>query len=173
MFQPGDLVVYGTTGVCRVETISTPNSRGPDRHKQYYQLNPLYQDGFIYAPVDGIKVPVRAVTTREEAEELIDQIPHIQAEAYRAPTMQALAQYYQSAIRNCNCRSMLELIMSIYAKQRQAEARKRRLGMVDERYMKQATRLLHGELAVALDIPYEQVEPYIAQRLAAMKQNDA
>ena len=49
-------------------------------------------------------------------------------------------------------------------KQRQAEAQKRRLGMVDERYMKQAERLLYGELSAALDIPYEEVQPYIARR---------
>ena len=55
--------------------------------------------------------------------------------------------------------------MSIYLKWRQAEAQKRRLGMVDERYMKQAERLLYGELAAALDIPYEEVQPYIARRV--------
>lgn len=55
--------------------------------------------------------------------------------------------------------------MSIYAKQRQAETQKRRLGMVDERFMKQAERLLYGELSVALGIPFDQVEPYIARRV--------
>jgi len=40
MFQPGDLVVYGTTGVCRVESIDRPNLTGADRKKEYYQLNP-------------------------------------------------------------------------------------------------------------------------------------
>ena len=28
MFQAGDLVVYGTTGVCRVESIDQPNMTG-------------------------------------------------------------------------------------------------------------------------------------------------
>ncbi len=55
--------------------------------------------------------------------------------------------------------------MSIYAKQRQAETQKRRLGMVDERYMKQAERLLHGELFAALSITLEEVQPYIARRV--------
>ena len=41
MFQPGDLVVYGTTGVCRVEEITRPNSTGPDRDRQFYLLKPL------------------------------------------------------------------------------------------------------------------------------------
>ena len=164
MFQPGELLVYGATGVCRVEEITAPDFTRADRGRRYYLLRPLHQDGVIYAPVDSGKVPIRPVISREEAEALIDLIPSIRAEACHAPTMQALAQHYQSAVRSHNCRELLELTMSIYLKRRQAEAQKRRLGMVDERYMKQAERLLYGELSAALDIPYEEVQPYIARR---------
>ena len=165
MFQPGDLVVYGTTGVCRVEEITKPNLTGADRNRSYYLLKPLYQDGVIYTPAEGGKVPMRPVISAGEAEALIDLIPSIHAEACRAPTLQALAQHYQSAVRSHDCRDLVELMMSIYAKQKQAEAQKRRLGMVDERYMKQAERLLYGELSIALDIPFEEVQPYIARRV--------
>ena len=165
MFQAGDLVIYGTTGVCRVESIDQPNKTGPDRHRKYYQLKPLYQDGVIFTPGDSTKVSIRPVISREEAECLIDLIPSMQAEAYRAPTLQALAQHYQTAVRSHNCRDLIELMMSIYTKQKQAESQKRRLGMVDERYMKQAERLLYGEFAIALDLPVEEVQPYIARRV--------
>ena len=165
MFQPGELVVYGTTGVCRVEGITRPNLSGPDRNKTYYLLKPLYQDGVIYAPVENAKVPMRPVISAKEAEALIDLIPTIKAEVFRGPTLQALAQHYQSAVRTSDCKELVELMMSIYAKRRQAEAQNRRLGMVDERYMKQAERLLHGELSVALGIPLEEVQPYIARRV--------
>ena len=57
--------------------------------------------------------------------------------------------------------------MAIHLKRRRAEAQNRRLGMVDERVMKQAEQLLFGELAAALDIPYEEVQPYIAGRMQA------
>ena len=71
MFQPGELLVYGTTGVCRVEEITTPDITRADRGRRYYLLKPLYQDGVIYAPVDSDKVPIRPVISREEAEALI------------------------------------------------------------------------------------------------------
>ena len=169
MFQPGELVVYGTTGVCRVEAVTRLNAAGPDRDKQYYQLNPFYQDGMIYTPVDNTKISIRPVITREEAEALIDLIPTMKAEVYHAPTLQALAQHYQSAVRSHDCRELIELMMSIYAKQKEAESHKRRLGLVDERYMKQAERLLHGEFSVALGIPFEEVPAYISRRIAAAK----
>ena len=161
MFEKGQLLVYGTTGVCRVEDITTPDT-GPGRGRQYYLLKPLQQDGVIYAPVDSRKVPIRPIISRQEAEALIGLIPSIRAEACHAPTLQALAQHYQNAVHSHDCRALLELTMSIYAKQRQAEAQ---MGMVDERYMKQAERLLHGELSAALGIPYEEVPAYIARRV--------
>ncbi|WP_295581270.1 CarD family transcriptional regulator [uncultured Oscillibacter sp.] len=171
MFQPGDLVIYGTTGVCRVEEIARPNKSGPDRDRQYYLLKPLHQDGVIYTPADSSKVPMRPVISAKEAEALIDLIPTVEAKVCRAPTLQALAQHYQTAVRSNDCKDLIEMVMSIYAKQKQAEAQKRRLGMVDERYMRQAERLLHGELSAALGIPFEAVPPYIADRVAQMKKS--
>ena len=58
-------------------------------------------------------------------------------------------------------------------KRRQAEANNRRLGMVDERYMKQAERLLYGELSAALEIPFEDVESYIASRVEGRADGNA
>ncbi len=168
-YRENDLVVYGTTGVCRVEGICRPNLTGADRDREYYLLKPLHQDGIIYAPLENAKVPMRPVISQAEVEDHIALIPTIRAEIRRAPTLQALAQDYQASVRTGDCRDLLELVMSIYAKRVQAESQKRRLGMVDERYMKQAERLLYGEFAVVLGIDYDAVQPYIRDRLAAME----
>lgn len=52
MFQPGDLVVYGPTGVCRVEAVTCPKPAPGEKERPYYQLRPLHQDGVIYTPAD-------------------------------------------------------------------------------------------------------------------------
>ena len=163
VFEKGQLLVYGTTGVCRVEDITTPDT-GPGRGRQYYLLKPLQQDGVIYAPVDSRKVPIRPIISRQEAEALIGLIPSIRAEACHAPTLQALAQHYQNAVHSHDCRALLELTMSIYAKRCQAEQHNRRLGLVDERYGRHAERLLFGELAAALGLPYDEVPGFLFSR---------
>ena len=165
MYQPGELVVYVATGVCLVEDLT--HLPGGVRKIQYYLLKPLWQDGVIYAPVDSEKVPMRPVISREEAEALIDQIPGIQAAVCRGPTVQAMAQQYQSAVRDGGHQALIEMMKAIYRKRDQAEAKNRRLGLVDERYMKQAERLLYGELATALEVPFDQVAGYVAGRLEA------
>lgn len=80
MYHVGELIVYGGTGVCRVEAVETPQQRGPEAGRQYYLLKPLYQDGTIRIPVDS-KVFMRPVISRQEAEALIDAIPGMHAEA--------------------------------------------------------------------------------------------
>ena len=162
-------MVYGSTGVCQVLSVDRQHSpAGPRQERLYYRLKPLHQDGTIYTPVDNDKVIMRPVISRQEAEALIDAIPSLPPMTCRAATTQALTQQYQAAVRRGDCRSLMELTLSIQAKRRQAEAQNRRLGLVDERFMKQAERLLFGELSAALGIPYEQVQPYIARRMAAL-----
>ena len=165
MFQPGELVVYGATGVCRVESIQQPEPHSALQGKTCYLLKPLYQDGVIYTPVENAKVPIRPVMTREEADALIGQIPTMQTEACRAPTIQALTQHYQAVIRTHDCRELLGLVISIRAKRRQLSDQNRRLGMVDERFLKQAEQLLYGELAVALRLSPEEVQAAVDRRL--------
>ena len=67
MFQAGDLLVYGTTGVCRVLSIDRRQERvGSTRQERlYYQLKPIYQGGLIYTPVDNDKVSMRPIISRK------------------------------------------------------------------------------------------------------------
>lgn len=164
MYQPGQLVVYGGTGVCRVEGLADPDPKG-NSIKQFYLLTPLYQAGIIYTPLEGGKVPMRPVMTTEEANALIDRIPELCAEIYRERTLQLLAQRYQTVLQSGDCADLLELTMSVYRKRKLAEEQKHRLGLVDEKYGKQAERLLFGELAVALDISIEEVPSYIDEKV--------
>ena len=164
MYQAGELVFYGSSGVCRVEGLGNPDPR--DRSgKQFYLLKPLYQDGVIYTPLDSGERMMRPVMSAEDARALIAQIPTIRPEAFRERTLQLLSQRYQTLLQSGNGRDLLELTMSVYQKRRQAEKQNRRLGMVDEKYGRQAERLLFGELAVALDIPVDQVPAYISSRM--------
>ncbi len=163
MYQEGELVVYGATGVCRVEGFGNPDPR--DRSgRTYYVLKPLYQDGYVYTPVDG-GAGMRPVMSADAARELIALIPSIHPEVFRERTLQLLSQRYQSLMQTGDCRDLLKLTMSVREKRIQAERQNRRLGMVDEKYGRQAERLLFGELAVALDIPINAVPSYIAEQM--------
>ena len=97
MYQVGELIVYGGTGVCRVEAVETPQQRGPEAGRQYYLLKPLYQDGTIRIPVDS-KVFMRPVISRQEAEALIDAIPGMHAEACHERNFTQLAARFMKRV---------------------------------------------------------------------------
>lgn len=162
MFCVNDKVVYGGTGVCRVAGITEM----PGRDRLYYVLEPLFQSGVIYAPIDG-RVLMRPVLSKAEAEAVIEKIPGLRAEAYHNSNVQTLTAHYEAAIKTQDMETLLRLTLSIYAKKQELESQKRKLGQVDSRYMKRAEELVHGELATALGIPREDVSEYIARRVAA------
>ncbi len=165
MYKINDLIVYGKTGVCKITDITVPENISLDRNQLYYVLQPLYQDYLIYTPVNT-KVFMRPIISAEDAERLIEMIPTTQAEAYYNGHIQALSQHYAAIIEAYNCEDLIELTMSIYAKEQVFKQQKRKLGQIDQRYMKQAEELLFGEIAVALDMPIDEVQKYIASRVA-------
>ena len=164
MYQIDDLIMYGSIGVCRVSDITEQVFN--DEDKLYYVLEPLYQSGVIYAPVDNEKVFMRPVISEEEAKSLIDDIPAIHTEIYRNSSMQQLTKYYQSVIDTHKCLDLLKLTKSIYQKKQAALAQNRHLGQIDKKFMKRAEDLLFGEFAAALHISREDVQEYIRKRLA-------
>ncbi len=165
MFKVGDLILYGGTGVCRVKEITTRDFSGAGDKQLFYTLIPLYQDCTISTPVNNRKIFMRAILSKAEAENLIDMIPTISAEAYHSPVLRELTDHYEASLKTHDCADLIELTMSIYAKKEYMEQQKLKFGAVDERFMKRAEELLFGEFAAALDIPKESVPDYIAERV--------
>ena len=164
MFEIGDLIVYSGEGVCRVEGIGTPPLVGVNKQRQYYSLKPLYRAGMVYAPVDS-NVFMRPVISRAEADALIRRIPEIEPEVYENSNLRFLNEYYQEQLQNYSCEGLIKLIRSTRAKREVMISRGKKLGLVDERYMKRAQDMLHGEFAVALGIDRGAVPGYIQSRL--------
>jgi len=165
MYIIGDLILHGNAGVCRITDITTRDFSGADKDQLYYTVKPLYQDGTIFTPVNNTKVFMRPIISKDEAERLIDMIPSIHAEAYHSHVMRQVAEHYEVSLKTHNCEDLLELTMSIYEKKQIVEQQKRKLGSMDERFMKRAEALLFGELAAAIGIPKDKVPEYIAARV--------
>ena len=162
MYSVGELIVYGGTGGCEVEAVETKSIDGEE--KQYYRLRPLYQSGTISAPVNG-KVFMRPVISHEEADAIIDSLPEIPAQTLHERNFTQLAAHYQQLLCSHECSDIAGLVVSIRAKKLESERSGRRFGQIDAKFMKLAEKLLYGEFSAALGIPFEEVEPYICERL--------
>ncbi len=167
MYKIGDLIIYGSYGVCRVEAIGAPDISGLEENREYYTLCPFYQNGKIFTPVDT-SVFMRPVITNEKAQQLIDLIPSIRADLNTSSNSKLVEEQYQESMQTHDCCDLIKVIKTVYNKRVIAVGQGKKLGQIDERYMKKAEDLLYGELAVALGMPREDVRSYIEGRVNEM-----
>ena len=160
MYAAGELILYGRTGVCRVEEIKTEGS------SVYYVLKPLYQTCSVTIPADSPKVFTRPILTPGEVHALIAKLPALEAQPYHNRNLNQLRAYYLSCMESHDCEDLARLAKSLYLKRQETLAQKKKFGAVDERFMTEAENLLFGEFAAALDIPRDDVQNYIAKCLA-------
>ncbi|NLL38757.1 MAG: CarD family transcriptional regulator [Clostridiales bacterium] len=165
MYNINDLIVYGSTGVCRIKDIKNSDLMGSGEKQLCYVLEPIYHDYVISTPVENTKVFMRPILTKDEAEQLIDSIPSINAEAYHNSVLRQLEAHYKSFLDTHDCMEILKLILSLYEKKKEVEEQNRKFGQIDERFLRQAEDLLFGELSASLDIPRDTIVEYVKSRL--------
>ena len=166
MYQKDDLIVYGSSGVCRVMEIGPLKGAGTKGKRDYYTLSPVFGSGVIYTPVDTT-VFMRPVLSKEQVEELIDRIPTLEERECNVSNLRMLTEHYHAAFESHQCEDLLRLIKELYQRGQNSIKQGHRIGLTEMKYRKQAEELVHGEFSVALGIPYEEVEQYITARLSA------
>lgn len=165
MFHVDDVVIYGCQGVCKVAKIGSLNLSVADKTRQYYTLHPLYQpEMIIYAPVDGAQIVVRTPITKEQAEELVSEIPEI--EPVWVENEREREAMYRAALNTCDCRELIKIIKALYLRKEARIQNGKRGTALDEKYFHLAETQFYGELAFALGVGRDQVTDYIKNNMA-------
>ena len=152
MFNKGEYIVYGTTGVCRVRDITAMSTDGSGKEKLYYVLEPVGVSGSrIMTPVEGNKSILRPILSRDEAYRLIDGIQDVD-QLWITDDKQRVSKY-KEALKTCDCREWIGIIKTLHFRKKDRLARGKRLTEVDERYLKKAKENLYRELSIPLEIP--------------------
>jgi len=164
MFEKGEYVVYGTSGVCKVEDITTMNLEGISKEKLFYILSPLGQSGGrIFTPVDNQKTLMRPILSLEEARDLIKDIPQI--EGLWIVNDKQREETYRKCMRDCDCRGWIKIIKTLYLRKIERTAQGKKVTATDEKYLKLAENHLYSELSIPLEIPKERMEAYITEQI--------
>ena len=167
MFEKGEYIHYGNSGVCVVDDITKMHMEGIDSEKWYYVLSPLWTKGNkIYTPVDNQKVVSRPIISREEALALIDEIPSISC--MRIDNDKQREEKYKEAMKTADCRQWVMVLKTLYNRKQERMAAGKRVTSADERYMKAAEDQLYGELAAALGLARDGMENYINERIQSL-----
>lgn len=164
-FYPGEYVVYQTVGVCRVEDKTTLNMAGVPKDRLYYILCPDSQKGgTLFVPVGNEeKHHMRRVLSRQEAEKLLDEMPDL--EEIPIKNDKTREEIYKNAVKSCQCREWVRIIKTLYRRKQERISQGRKITVMDDKYLKKAEDNLYAELALAFDIPKDQVVDYIREKL--------
>lgn len=167
MFEVGEYVVYGNSGVCKVEKIGTLDVGGVSKDKLYYTLTPLYLTGSkVFTPIDNEKVIMRPIISKENAMELIDDIVNV--ETLWIIDEKKREEVYKEAVKKCDCRELVSIIKTVYLRKQVRLAEGKKITSSDEKYFKMAEDYLFGELALPLKMDKDKIEDFIIQRIEQM-----
>lgn len=160
-----ELVVYGSGGVFRITEIC--NKKIGSREEEYYVLKPVYERGgsTVYVPVANEKLAgkLRPLLSREEVDGLIDSLPQMQVPWIESQSDRR--ERYRQLLQRNDSTALIRAVRALRIHRREQEASGKRLYLADERFLKEAERLLYDEFAVALQMEPKQVLPYILQHL--------
>ncbi|MBR4341472.1 MAG: CarD family transcriptional regulator [Lachnospiraceae bacterium] len=164
MFDVGEFVVFGSDGVCRVESVGALDMEGISKEKLFYTLVPLGKSGKgkIFAPVDGKKVTIRRVVNREEADKLIAEIKEIGK--LDITDEKKREERYKEVIHNCDLREVIQLIKEIHSRKEMRDAIGKKLTAMDERYFMIAENCLYSELSLPLEMEKSEIKDYITSK---------
>ena len=166
MFQKGEYVIYGSKGVFEVLDITTVQQEGIPADRLYYLLHPLnVKENKVFTPVENRKTIMRPLITRQEAERLISEMPHI--EELSIPSEKAREQVYKDTLKTGDCREYIRIIKTLYRRKKARVANGKKITTTDERYLKQAEDALYSEFAVLFSVSKEEIPQVIDERLKA------
>lgn len=167
MFEKGQYIVHGTTGVCKVEDITTMDMEGISTERLYYVLSPLSQSGgTIFTPTDNQKTFMRAIVSKEEANLLIQDIPDI--EELWVTNERSREEMYKTCMRSCDCRELVKIIKTLYLRKQERQVQGKKITATDEKYLRLAEEHLYSELSIPLGIPKDGMELYISEYITAL-----
>ena len=167
MFSIGDKIIYGSEGVYTVKEFTTSPIDKTDT-RLFYVLCSVHgpAGNVIITPVGNDKVKMRPVMSRDEALAFIDRIPEISTLTVEKEKNRR--EIYRQTLANATGDDFVSIIKTVMERREIFLKAKKRLSESDNDYERKAKFCLNGELASSLDIPIDEVDSFIRERLASV-----
>jgi len=166
MFQIGEVVSYGATGICTVEDIRMESLSRGGKKQEYYILRPAATPTCTtYVPTgnEALTSKMRRVLTKQEIDEMILSVREESLE-WIEDTRHRSDAYGQIVARGISA-DLLKLIGCLYLEKKSRSKGGRKFCATDEKILASAERMVSEEFAFALEIPQKQVAAYIAEKM--------
>lgn len=159
MFKVNDTVVHPSMGICTVTDI-TKMAVGKNPPKDFYVLKPKYENSGtkIYVPVNG-KIELRYPLDAEQIKKILGEV--LKTPALWIDNDVLRKAEFTEILRGGDHTKILKLIYELHENKNKKEQSGKKLHLSDEKVLREAERLIHGELAYSMQIEPENVAEYI------------
>lgn len=162
MFAVNDIVMYGNTGVCKIVDIRL--EKFSKKECMYYILKPVAtENSTVYCPVDTDKIKIRRLLSKSEINELIRLMPDTETEWVESDAERK--EKFGAVLKEGEPKELVKLLKTLHFNQTEKLRLGKKFHACDEKIMKEAEKILHGEFAHVLHIGIEEVVPFIMGEL--------
>ncbi len=154
MFNIGDLIIYSTHGVCRIDDICKKSYSNVSR--EYYILYPVEDpDLKISVPVNSDRVVMLDIMDKEEAEKVLKFFEEPGIEWIEDAKVRN--KKYTNIIKGGDRREIIKLASTLMLKQMETEHKKERMYNQDQKMLEDIQGNLFQELAASLETTVEKI----------------
>jgi len=166
MYKIGDLFIYGTSGACKI--IEIKEEKFSTEVKTYYILAPVNDlKSTIFVPVDNEKLvsKMKKILNEDELMSLIKSIPNM--DNIWIENINIRREEYKKIINSNERTKILSLLKTLYERKQNLADIGKKLSVYDEKFLHQAQKIIHSEVAAVFNMNTNEVEPMIKEAINA------
>lgn len=156
MYAAGDYIILEKEGIWQVSELETDAKNGEVLH--YTLKSPKEPDNTKNIKADS-KMLLRKVILKDDLTDILSRIPYIRT--IQAPNNKIREELYETAMTAYDELEWIRVIKTAYLRKEEGKQMP-----FEEKYSRQAKDYFHWEVAMVMDIPFSQVEDYIAAAIA-------
>lgn len=165
-FEVGQLVVYGTNGICTVDSIELMSFASGMPKELYYVLRQKKNSATqFFVPVNNAELTskMRELMQKEDIEDILMGLADENVNWVN--DRRARTEYFKGILTGGVSSRLLNMITCIYDHKRKLEKNSKKLPVMDTTILRQAEKLVEEEFGHVLDMDPEEVPKYIRKRL--------
>ena len=165
-FDVGQYVVYGTNGICMVDSIELMSFTPGEPKEMYYVLRQnKHSETCFFVPFKNEELlsKLREPMRREDIEDMLMGLAD--DDVKWVSDRRARGDYFKSILNEGVSGHLLNMIICIYEKKRELARQGKKLSVTDTTTLRSAEKLLEEEFAWALGITPQEVPAFIRKRL--------
>ncbi len=171
MYNVNQIVSYGPQGIYRIGDIAEKNLTG--KKVKYYILKSVKgNNSTIYVPVDNEALvgKMRPALSTDEVYRLINEMPDDELEWIENDDERKTQ--FKAIISESAPEKLAQLIKTIYLHQKELSETGKKLHIADDRFFREAERILYDEFSLALDVKSDSIPSFIKAKIGEDSSED-